>query len=53
MRRWSADCAFAALAMRARSEVSERVAGRKMMLPDIAIYCVVLFDRDASPVCIK
>ena len=38
MRRWRADCAFAALAMRARSEVSERVAGRRMMLPDIVMY---------------
>jgi hypothetical protein len=58
MRRWRADCAFAALAMRARSEVSERVAGRRMILPDIAAYCVELSAWeiewfDSEPMCIK
>jgi hypothetical protein len=46
------------LAMRARSEVSERVAGRRMILPDIAAYCVELSAWeiewfDSEPMCIK
>jgi hypothetical protein len=42
MRRWSADCAFAALAMTAKTEVSERTADRRIILADIAVFCRIL-----------
>jgi hypothetical protein len=38
MRLWRADCAFPALALWASAEMSERVAGRRMTLSDIAYW---------------